>query len=199
MQIQPININFSKIDTGVINTNLLRIHYMNHYLTYITNVNKYLNNNSWTNDIKSLEELIDIAKPNQYLYNNAAQIWNHEFFFTQFSSNPNNNIGPKLKYYSRYNSINELFKDCVDLGVSHFGSGYLWAYLNAYGIFTLDTSNNAENLVKRKKCIPIFCIDLWEHSYYLSHGSNKKQYLIDLFETAIDWDIIENRIKTKLK
>lgn len=197
--IQPINIDFSKIDTGVVNTKFLRTHYTNHYLVYIKNINNYLKENIWTDNIYSLEELIYSARPNLYLYNNAAQIWNHEFFFTQFSSKPNHKIGPKLEYfiYSKYDSIENFIKDCITKGSNHFGSGYLWIYLDERMSFIIETGNNAENLVKRKKCIPILCIDLWEHSYYLSHNSNKKQYLIDLFETAIDWSLIENRLKVE--
>lgn len=200
MQIQPINIDFTKINTGVINTSFLRTHYNNHYLGYIKNINELLTTKAWLKSIQSLEELIYIADPTQSLYNNAAQIWNHEFFFMQFSNNPQHKIGAKLEYLisGKYDSVKEFINDCIIKGLNHFGSGYLWIYLNEHGSFTIETGNNAENLVKRKKCIPILCVDLWEHSYYLSHGANRKQYLIDLFETAIDWNIIENRIKIEL-
>lgn len=197
LNIQPIKINFDTINTGVIDTSFLKIHYEDHYLGYIKNINEFLEINTWTKSIKSIEELISVAVPNQYLYNNAAQIWNHELFFMQFSSNPNHKIGPKLEYFifGKYDSVQDFIDDCINKGVKHFGSGYLWVYFNERGSFTVETGNNAENLVKRKKCIPILCIDLWEHSYYLSHGSNRRQYLIDLFETAIDWDVVENKLK----
>lgn len=197
--ITPIILPSFDIAHPAILENAFRIHYEQHYLKYVNNTNDLIQSQAWIKNSDSLEDLIIILDPYSDFYNNAAQVWNHEFFFKQFSKNPNHKIGPKLECLiaGKFNSEEDFIKECINKGLSQFGSGYLWVYINEYGLFTIETGNNAENLVKRKKCNPILCIDLWEHSYYLDYQSARKNYLENIFK-VIDWDIIEKRIKYEL-
>lgn len=197
--ITPITLSSFDIAQPAISENAFKTHYEQHYLKYVNNTNDLMQSQSWIKSSDSLKDLIILLDPHSDFYNNAAQVWNHEFFFKQFSKNPKHEFGPKLEYFvsRKFDSNEEFIKECINKGIKHFGSGYLWVYLNEYGLFTIETGNNAENLVKRKRCSPIFCIDLWEHSYYLDYQSNRKDYLEKVFQ-VIDWDVIEKRIKYEL-
>lgn len=197
--ITPIEITDFSAAYPAIGIAAFRTHYEQHYLKYVHNLNKIIINSNWFKNTDTIENLISIANPYGDLYNNAAQVWNHEFFFNQFTNNPEHKITPKLEYliHGRYDSINNFIKDCIKTGSSHFGSGYLWVYLDEKFRLIVETKNNAENLVKCKRCIPILCIDLWEHSYYLDYLNDRTVYLEQVFN-RIDWNVIENRL-SKLK
>lgn len=193
--ITPIKITNFSIAYPAIGNSALRIHYEQHYLKYIHNLNKIIDNNNWIKKTDSIEMLILIADPYGDLYNNAAQVWNHEFFFNQFTDNAEHEVGPKFEYliHSRYDSIENFIKDCIKVSSSHFGSGYLWVYLDERFRLIVETGNNAENLVKRKRCTPILCIDLWEHSYYVDYLSDRISYIKSIIN-QINWNVIENRL-----
>lgn len=194
--ITPITLPSFDLLEPVISKEALQIHYTQYYLKYVERVNEFYQSHSWVSNTDTLEDLILILDPNQGPYNNASQVWNHEFFFTQFTRNKNTQIGKKFERIlntSRYKSIQNFIDNCIRISSLHFGSGYLWVYLDEDRRLVVETGNNAENLVKRRRCIPILCIDLWEHSYYSNYYSDRALY-VEKILIQIDWNIIETRL-----
>ena len=172
--------------------NAMSIHYNQHYLKYVNKLNELIKNTVF--DRLDLYDIIKIARMSGELYQNAAQVWNHEFFFEQFSANrivvPND---IKLFINNSFDGgLDSLVTSAVNESLKLFGSGYLWIYYRN-GKLKVKTTPNAENLIKYP-LKPIICIDLWEHSYYLDCQNDRTNYIKDIF-AILDWNIISKRIE----
>ena len=127
------------------------------------------------------------------LFNNAAQAWNHIFYFFQFSPNGLKEPGGKLraKIDETFGSFEEFKKKFEEAGATLFGSGWVWLSADSDGKLFITQGRNAENpLTTGLK--PILTFDVWEHAYYLDYQNLRAQYLHRLWD-IIDWDIIEVR------
>ena len=125
--------------------------------------------------------------------NNAAQAWNHIFYFFQFSPNGLKEPGGKLraKIDETFGSFEEFKKKFEEAGATLFGSGWVWLSADSDGKLFITQGRNAENpLTTGLK--PILTFDVWEHAYYLDYQNLRAQYLHRLWD-IIDWDIIEVR------
>lgn len=171
----------------------LNNHYKNHYLIYIDKVNLISENYTWLKG-SSIENIIQIARLYGDLYNNAAQVYNHELFFEQFTVTPEYLDITSIKDFleTKELTLEEFKKAIVNKSQELFGSGYLWVYLDEDKTLKIDIGVNAENLVRRKKCVPLIVIDLWEHSYYLKYRE-RALYVLDVIDN-INWSIILDRI-----
>ena len=172
--------------------NAMSIHYNQHYLKYVDKLNTIIKNTVF--DKLELRDIIKISRMSGELYQNAAQVWTHEFFFEQFSENRiviPNNIDVFINE-TFDGGLNNLIKSAIAESSKLFGSGYLWVYYRNNKL-KVKATPNAENLIKYP-LKPIICIDLWEHSYYLDYQNDCINYIKDIF-AILDWNIISKRIE----
>lgn len=170
----------------------MSIHYNQHYLKYVDKLNTIIKNTVF--DKLELRDIIKISRMSGELYQNAAQVWNHEFFFEQFSENRiviPNDIDVFINE-TFDGGLNNLIKSAIAESSKLFGSGYLWVYYRNNKL-KVKATPNAENLIKYP-LKPIICIDLWEHSYYLDYQNDRINYIKDIF-AILDWNIISKRIE----
>jgi Fe-Mn family superoxide dismutase len=127
------------------------------------------------------------------IFNNAAQVWNHTFFFMSFKKGgktaPEGPLTDALnKSFGNFNDFKETFTKAA---LSLFGSGWVWLVKNNGGSLEIINESNAGNPL-RKGLKPIMTCDVWEHAYYLDY-QNRRADFITAFWNIIDWDVIENR------
>jgi superoxide dismutase, Fe-Mn family len=168
---------------------MLEFHYMKHHQTYVTNLNKLISGTKFEN--KNLETIIKEAEGP--LFNNAAQVWNHTFYF--MSLKKNNECAPQdilaesiIKSFGSFTDLKDAF---TKASVSLFGSGWVWLVKNKNGLLEIIQESNAGNPI-RKGLKPILACDVWEHAYYLDYQNRRADY-INAFWSLINWELVEKR------
>lgn len=170
------------------------IHYGRHEKAYIENLNRLITGNEFED--MELEDVILKATPGPLL-NNAAQAWNHIFYFFTFSPDGGGEPEGELrKAIDRdFGSFDKFKKAFVDGGVGLFGSGWVWLAADNDGHLFILQGKNAENPIK-DGLHPLLTFDVWEHAYYLDYENRRGEALDKLWE-IVDWRIVEGRYKKK--
>lgn len=164
-------------------------HYGKHEKAYIDNLNRLIRGTEFED--MELEEVIRRAKG--ALYNNAAQAWNHIFYFFSFSPDgggePGGELGDAIR--SQFGSFDDFKRAFVEAGVNLFGSGWVWLSRDNDGRLFITQKPNAGNPLT-DGLAPILTFDVWEHAYYLDYQNRRKDALERLWD-IIDWDVVESR------
>ncbi len=170
------------------------IHYGRHEKAYIENLNRLITGSEFED--MELEDVILKATPGTLL-NNAAQAWNHIFYFFTFSPEGGGEPEGELrKAIDRdFGSFDKFKKAFVDGGVGLFGSGWVWLAADNDGHLFILQGKNAENPIK-DGLHPLLTFDVWEHAYYLDYENRRGEALDKLWE-IVDWRIVEGRYKKK--
>ncbi len=175
----------------------MSLHYEKHHGTYIDNVNKVLMDSPGLRE-KYLEDLI--LDSSGTLFNNAAQVWNHTFFW--FNLAPQNQGGsPSAQFaeacQSSFGTLDDLFTGFVDAGVKCFGSGWVWLCADHSNRLHIITTPNAEVPWKAATQLrPLLVADLWEHAYYIDYHNQRKAYL-EAMRTYLNWNFINENLKSR--
>jgi Fe-Mn family superoxide dismutase len=177
------------------------VHYTGHYLKYIDNFNKLMNNNI----INTIYKKYNPTQPSQrYLfllaivmyynkdkktpiYKNCAQIFNHELYWNSLIDTEESiNLLRKYKnkLFTSIEHLKKFYTDFIDRGIAQFGSGWLWIYKNDEGILDVMTTHDADVPIDIRFYI---VIDLWEHAYYIDYEYQRKKYLENIFR-YINWN-----------
>lgn len=177
-------------------------HYNKHHNAYVVKLNQLLENQSNLSNL-GLEEIIKKSSGDEKLkaiFNNAAQIWNHSFYWHSIS--PNGGGGPQEGLQSK---INETFgnqksflESFVNAGVGQFGSGWVWLVLEQ-GNLKIKATSNAETPITSGD-IPLLVCDVWEHAYYIDYRNARSDYLKIFMSKLVNWKFAEdnyNRAKPR--
>jgi superoxide dismutase, Fe-Mn family len=168
----------------------LEIHHRKIHQDYVTNLNKLVPGTKFDNI--DLETIIKVA--DGPVFYNAAQVWNHTFYFEGLKPGYNILKGPFAEIIkNNFGSIAFFKNTFTKTALSLTGVGWVWLVLNQYGLLELIQEKNAGNPL-RNGIVPIMNCDLWEHAYYLDYHSNRQDYL-EAFLKLINWEIIEKRYK----
>ncbi len=168
----------------------MQYHHWKHLATYIDNLNKLIINTEFEN--LSLEEIIKKSL-NWPIFNNSAQIWNHNFYFEALTSKWDN---PDWKILYLINEIwwdLEIFKmEFNKMALSNFWSGWTWLVKDESGLLEIINTSNAWTPISENKKTPLLTCDVWEHAYYIDYRNRRAEYL-ENFWKIIDWKKIEER------
>ncbi len=174
----------------VISTGTIDFHYGKHHQTYVTNLNNLIKGTPFEN--MSLEEII--LKSDGAIFNNAAQVWNHTFYFYSFTPVAGNGM-PKGELAAAiertWGTFEDFKREFNAAALSLFGSGWAWLVKNQEGELSVLKESNAGNPLT-KGYIPIMTFDVWEHAYYLDYQNRRADYLASLW-TILDWGVISAR------
>ncbi len=173
----------------VISQQTLEFHHGKHLQTYVTNLNNLKTGTPFENaDLVSI-----IKKSDGAVFNNAAQVYNHEFYFAQFSASPKLKPEGKLAeaISASFGSFDDFKKEFGAAALTLFGSGWAWLSVNAQGKLEITKESNAGNPLT-KGGQPLLNIDVWEHAYYLDYQNRRADYIAALWN-IIDWTVIESR------
>lgn len=166
-------------------------HYEKHHQAYADNLNKLLENSdlNWL----SLEEIIKTSTGG--IFNNAAQLWNHNFFreimSPKFDQTPTGKLNDDINQtFGSFENFKEKF---IASAVGNFGSGRTWLIKTTEGTLEiLNTSNGDNPLTKPQNAQILLGVDVREHAYYIDTRNNRAQYLQNFFH-VINWDFISNQ------
>jgi Fe-Mn family superoxide dismutase len=172
-----------------VSANTLHFHHDKHHAAYVTALNGLLNGD----DKGSLEEVIKTAAPGK-VFNNAAQAWNHAFFWDAMSPEK---TAPGADLAA---AITEAFGDLAALktafvteGVGHFASGWVWL-VSEGGKLKVISTHDAATTVTQDGVTPLLVCDVWEHAYYLDHQNNRKGFLEAWFDTLANWTLADGQL-----
>ena len=175
-----------------ISAKTLKFHHGKHLQTYINNTNKLLEDEKYS-DYHTMTDILLNAEG--VLYNNAAQVWNHNFYFFSFSPKGGNGPSPDSLLYKaicdQWETIEAFQEIFVAQGVSLFGSGWVWLCQNKDGFLEILQTKNGDTPLTNGK-IPLLTFDVWEHAYYLDYQNDRKKHLSNLWN-IVDWRIVEKR------
>lgn len=168
----------------------LEYHYGKHHQAYVTNLNNLTQGSELEN--KPLEEVIRTSKGG--IFNNAAQVWNHTFYWNCMSPNGGGEPSGKLmeaikRDFGDFEAFKQKFSD---LAIKTFGSGWAWLVKTPDGKLELVSTSNAETpLTTRNK--PLLTCDVWEHAYYVDYRNARPKY-VEAFWNLVNWDYVAQNL-----
>ena len=170
----------------VISEETIGYHYGKHHQTYVTNLNNLVPGTEFEG--KPLEEIIMNASAG--IFNNAAQVWNHTFYWNCLSPNgggePSGALAEAIN--GAFGSFDEFKKQFSTSAATNFGSGWTWLVKNSDGgIEIFNTSNAGSPMTDGKTAL--LTVDVWEHAYYIDYRNARPQYLQEIWK-LINWDFV---------
>lgn len=174
----------------------LEYHYGKHHNTYVVNTNNLIKETEL--DTLSLEEIIlqtanDSTKTS--LFNNAAQVWNHTFYWNSLKPNggglPSSEIAKKID--TDFGSYDNFAKELKESALGQFGSGWAWLVLKNGKLSISKTSNADTPIAHGVK--PILCIDVWEHAYYLDYKNARADYADAVIKNLLNWEFANRNLE----
>lgn len=177
----------------IINEETLDYHYGKHHKAYVEKLNTLV---LWTKfEQKNLEEIILSAEPGA-IFNNAAQIWNHDFYRKCLQS-PKDNNRPEWELATAINQTFGSFENFVEkfsnAATNNFGSGWTWLVKNKEWKLEILNTSNAESPLTQGH-FPLLTVDIWEHAYYIQHRNARPAYIESIF-SLINWDFVADQFK----
>jgi superoxide dismutase, Fe-Mn family len=174
----------------------LEFHHDNHHAIYVSTLNILVKETEFAN--KSLEEIILETysdKSKVAIFNNAAQVWNHKFFWNcmrpKGGGQPNKFLAEKIIH--SFGSIDRFASEFKSVGTNQFGSGYVWLVLDRNRLKIVKTANAMNPIVDRQ--IPLLTCDLWEHAYYLDYQNRRSSFLQTFLEHLVDWEFVTQQLQ----
>ena len=168
----------------------IEYHYGKHHQAYVNNLNNLIPGTPYEN--MPLEEIIVKAESGP-IYNNAAQVWNHTFFFFTLSPTPKSMpSGPLAEAIDRdFGSFDAFKEQFTSAAAALFGSGWTWLVKDRDGKLSIRPMPNAGNPL-RDGLTPLLTVDVWEHAYYIDYRNVRPDYLKNFWE-LVDWNTVEKR------
>ena len=160
-------------------------HYGKHHQAYVTNLNNMIDGTDHAN--ASLEDIIRNSEGG--VFNNAAQVWNHTFYWNSLSPNgggePTGALADAISAtFGSFDSFKEKFTASA---VGNFGSGWTWLVKNGAGELEIVNTSNAGTPITDASITPLLTVDVWEHAYYVDYRNARPAYLAKFWELA-NWE-----------
>ena len=173
----------------IISKKTLEFHHDKHHAAYVNNLNNLIKGTEFEN-----ADIIDIImKSTGGIFNNAAQVWNHTFYFDQFgkdsSKGPNSQLAEAIN--ASFGSFDQFKEKFTTAAKTLFGSGWAWLVKKTNGSLDIVQTSNAANPLT-EGLIPILTCDVWEHAYYLDYQNKRPDYIANFWD-IINWDIVSGR------
>lgn len=173
--------------TPHISKETLEYHYGKHHQAYVNKLNGMIPGTEYEN--MTLEDII--LKSDGGVFNNAAQIWNHTFYWHSMSPNgggePNGHLAEMIN--DAFGSVDTFKEKFTEAGMTQFGSGWAWLVKNNKGLLEIIKTANAGNPLTDNKT-PLLTCDVWEHAYYIDTRNDRGQYISN-FWNLVNWKFAE--------
>ena len=173
----------------------IEFHYGKHHNAYVENARKLIEGTDLAN--QSLEAIIEraVADPSkQGLFNNAAQVWNHSFYWNCMKPGGGGAASGRIadqiaSVFGNYEKFAEQFKNAA---MTQFGSGWAWLVLKGGRLEIAKTGNADTPMAHGVK--PLLTIDVWEHAYYLDYQNRRADYIDAFLKHLVNWDFVNSRL-----
>ncbi|HEY5347112.1 MAG TPA: superoxide dismutase [Rhizomicrobium sp.] len=173
-----------------ISANTIAFHYHKHHKAYVETLNKLVDGTQYAD--LPLEQVVRKThdsrdETQKKIFNNAAQVWNHDFYWRSLAPKPGKPSGDLKSAIARdFGGTEDLLKKIAEAGKTQFGSGWAWL-VSRGGKLAVEKTPNAENpMAKGVNCL--LAVDVWEHAYYLDYQNARPKYLESLLGKILDWD-----------
>lgn len=169
----------------------IEFHYGKHHQTYVDNLNKLVEGTEFENS--SLEEMI--RRSNGGIFNNAAQVWNHTFYWESLTPAstgvPQGVLAAEID--RQFGSFEDFRQKFTQAALTLFGSGWVWLAKDDKGTLEILQTSNADNPLRTGR-IPLLTCDVWEHAYYLDKQNRRAAYVEDFWK-IVDWNRVSLRME----
>jgi Fe-Mn family superoxide dismutase len=179
----------------IISERTMRLHHSKHHAAYMAKTNMLAE--AADLEGRDLRDIVirSAARGPTGLYNNAAQAWNHAFFWRSMTPTRSEPTGDLMRLIERDFGGFEAFKAAwVKAGAAHFGSGWLWLVWRSRALKIVVT-HDARNFLTRREVTPLLVCDLWEHAYYLDHQNDRTAYLKGWIDNLANWAFAEAELE----
>ena len=190
--IPPLPWGYGDLASKGISKEQVTFHYDKHHTGYVTKLNAAAKDNAELSK-KTIEEMIMTEKGP--IFNLAAQIWNHSFYWKSMSpaggGEPSGRIADEIK--SSFGSFEQFKKEFTAAAVGHFGSGWAWLVKDGDSgkLKVMQTHDAGNPLTERVK--PILTCDVWEHAYYIDYKNDRASY-VEAFWRSVNWQFAEENL-----
>jgi Fe-Mn family superoxide dismutase len=175
-----------------ISAETLEFHYGKHHQAYVTNLNKLLEGKPEAN--KSLEEVVMASDGG--VFNNAAQVWNHTFYWSSMKPNgggqPTGDLADAIK--RDFGSFEKFSEEFANAGATQFGSGWAWLVIGADKKLAVTKTPNADLPMKHGQKA-LLTMDVWEHAYYIDYRNARPKYIETFLKSLVNWDFALANLK----
>lgn len=183
----------------IISARTLSFHYGKHHKGYVDNLNKLIAGTEYAD--MPLEKIITSVAGNPEkvgIFNNAAQTWNHTFYWR--SMKPNGGGEPpkilKDKIEAAFGSVEACKKELITAATTQFGSGWAWLVLDGDKLKVVKTSNAEVPFTKGMK--PLLTIDVWEHAYYLDYQNRRMDFVVASLDKLVNWEFAAKNLESAM-
>lgn len=163
----------------------LEFHYGKHHATYVTKLNGLVEGTDMAS--KSLEDVVKSSSGG--VFNNAAQIWNHTFYWHCLSPNgggePTGAIADAIN--SSFGSFDKFKEEFTNSAINNFGSAWTWLVKKSDGSLAIVNTSNASTPLTDSDVTPVLTVDLWEHAYYIDYRNSRPNYM-GAFWSLVNWE-----------
>lgn len=188
-ELPPLPFPADALESGHMSAQTFSFHHDKHHAAYVTNLNKLIEGTDYAN--KSLEEIVveSFKDPSKAgIFNNAAQVWNHTFFWNSLKpgggGTPTGALAEKINAdFGSFDKFKEEFKNAA---ATQFGSGWAWLVVDN-GTLKVTKTPNAENPVVHGQT-PLLTLDVWEHAYYLDFQNRRPDFISNFLDHLANWD-----------
>jgi Fe-Mn family superoxide dismutase len=175
-----------------ISAETLEFHYGKHHQAYVTNLNKLVEGKPEAT--KTLEEIV--LSSDGGVFNNAAQIWNHTFYWASMKPNgggqPTGDLADAIK--RDFGSFEKAVEELKNAATTQFGSGWAWLVLGTDKKLAVTKTPNADLPMKHHQKA-LLTIDVWEHAYYIDYRNARPKYIDTFFASLVNWDFALANLK----
>ncbi len=170
----------------------LEYHYGKHHQTYVTNLNNLVEGTELQD--QTLEDII--RQSSGGVFNNAAQVWNHTFYWNCLSpksaKKPEGELAAAIERdFGSFENFKEQF---TKTAVTTFGSGWAWLVQDSSGKLSLRSTSNAACPLTEEGITPLLTCDVWEHAYYIDYRNARPKY-VDAFWSLVNWDFVKSNFQ----
>ncbi len=175
-------------------------HYKKHHATYVQNLNSFMKNDTSFHN-HTLEQIMfkSYESQNMQYFNNAAQIWNHSFFWQSIKPNGGGRAPEKIASIIKdsFGSYDAFVEEFISTSLKQFGSGWSWLVFADKKFRIIKTSNAEFPMLFNNEVFPILTCDVWEHAYYIDYRNRRRDYVESYIKNMINWEFAANQIKAR--
>ena len=170
-----------------ISAETLEFHYGKHHQTYVDKLNGLVDGTDMAS--KSLEDIVKTSVGG--VFNNAAQVWNHTFYWNCLSPNGGGDATGAIAdaITAAFGSFDAFKEQFTNSAINNFGSGWTWLVKNADGSVAIVNTSNAATPLTDASVTPLLTVDVWEHAYYVDYRNARPKYM-EAFWALVNWDFV---------
>ncbi len=194
-ELPPLPYDQDALESSGMSARTLEFHYGKHHAAYVNTLNNLVKDTELAD--KSLEEIIKAtykASDKAAVFNNAAQVWNHTFYWNGIKPNGGGNPSGELeqKINASFGSLDKFKEEFKNAGGTQFGSGWAWLIKDGDTLKVVK-SPNAENPIAYGQT-PLLTMDVWEHAYYLDYQNSRPNFMQNFVDHLINWDFVAQNL-----